>query len=155
MILKEDIWALIGDYLDQNSLFPVEITISKENDIEVTIDSLGRVDIANCVAISKIIEQRFDRESEDYSLTVTSAGLDQSFKVFEQYKKFLNKDVEIVLKNGRKQTGMLTRATEEEIELTFYKLEKIEGKKKKEKIEIVSIFPLTDVKSTKPFINFK
>ena len=155
MILKEDIWTLIGDYLQQNSLFPVDITISKENDIEVTIDSFGRVDIANCVAISKIIEQGFDRESEDYSLTVTSAGLDQAFKVFEQYKKFLNKDVEVVLKNGRKQTGLLTRATEEEIELTFYKLEKIEGKKKKEKIEVVSIFPLSDIKSTKPFINFK
>ena len=155
MILKEDIWTLIGDYLEKNSLFPVDITISKENDIEVTIDSFDRVDIENCVAISKIIEQGFNREIEDYSLTVTSAGLDQPFKVFDQYRKFLGKEVEVVLKSGGKQTGVLSKATESEIELTFQKLEKIEGKKKKEKIEVVSSFSLTEIKSTKPFINFK
>lgn len=155
MILKEDIWTLIGDYLEKNSLFPVDITISKENDIEVTIDSFDRVDIENCVAISKIIEQGFNREIEDYSLTVTSAGLDQPFKMFDQYRKFLGKEVEVVLKSGGKQTGVLSKATESEIELTFQKLEKIEGKKKKEKIEVVSSFPLTEIKSTKPFINFK
>jgi ribosome maturation factor RimP len=75
--------------------------------------------------------------------------------VFDQYRKFLGKEVEVVLKSGGKQTGVLSKATESEIELTFQKLEKIEGKKKKEKIEVVSSFPLTEIKSTKPFINFK
>lgn len=155
MILKEDILAIIDEYLREKALFPVDVTISKENDIEVTIDSFERVDIENCVAISKIIESKYNREAEDYSLTVTSAGLDQPFKVFDQYKKFLNKEVELVFKNGRKMTGLLTDATPDQIEIKTSKMEKVEGKKKKEKIEVVSVIPLSDLKSTKPFINFK
>jgi ribosome maturation factor RimP len=92
MIEKENIAKAIESYLESNSLFLVSVEISKDNDIEIAVDSEGRVDLSNCVDINKIIEEKFDRESEDYSLTVTSAGLDQPFKVLRQYLKYIGKD---------------------------------------------------------------
>jgi len=91
MIIKEKIATLIEGYLADNSLFLVDITISSENDIEIAIDSYDRVDIKNCADISRIVDAGLNREEEDFSLTVTSAGLDQPYKVFDQYKKSLGK----------------------------------------------------------------
>ena len=102
MISKEKLAAHIEDYLEKNSLFLVGIEISRDNDIEVTVDSMGIVELNHCIGINNLIEEGFDRETEDNSLTVTSAGLDQPLKVFRQYEKWMGKEVEIVLKSGGK-----------------------------------------------------
>lgn len=155
MIQKETIANLIENYLTDNSLFLVEVTISPDNDIEITVESSDNVDISNCVAISRIVEEGLDRDSEDFSLTVTSAGLDQPFKVFRQYLKFLGKEVEVLLKNGTKLTGILSEANEDKIELSYTKLEKTEGKKKRERVEKHDTYCFSEIKHTKPFINFR
>jgi len=155
MISNEKIAAHIANYLEKNSLFLVGVEISRDNDIEVTIDSMGIVELNHCIDINRLIEEGFDREAEDYSLTVTSAGLDQPLKVFRQYQKWMGKEVELVLRSGGKLKGVLSAATEEEISLSHEKSEKVEGKKKKEKISITENFLLKDIKSTKPIIHFK
>ncbi|HNW48545.1 MAG: ribosome assembly cofactor RimP [Bacteroidales bacterium] len=155
MIQKETIVKLIEKYLSDNSLFLVDAVVSPDNDIEVTFDSMDKVDLKNCIEMSKTIEAGLDRELEDFSLTVTSAGLDQPFKVFRQYQKFIGKEVEVVFKSGNKQKAILTDAREDSIELSFFKNEKVEGKKKKEKIEVRQFYSLNEIKSTKPVINFK
>lgn len=155
MIIKEKIATLIEGYLADNSLFLVDITISSENDIEIAIDSYDRVDIRNCADISRIVDSGLNREEEDFSLTVTSAGLDQPYKVFDQYKKSLGKEVVVVLKSGAKIVATLTKANPEKIELTYTKLERVEGKKRREIVEIVETYNLSDIKSTKTQINFK
>jgi len=155
MINKQIIEKFIEKYLLNNDLFLVDISISSDNDIEIAIESSETVNINNCSDISKIVEEGLDREVEDFSLTVTSAGLDQPFKVFRQYLKFVGKDVEVIFKNGTKQVGTLTDAQEDKIELTFSRLEKVDGKKKRERFEMRTYYPLSDIKSTKPFINFR
>ncbi len=155
MIQKETIANIIENYLNDNSLFLVDVTISPDNDIEITIESSDNVDISNCVAVSRIVEEGLDRDSEDFSLTVTSAGLDQPFKVFRQYLKFLGKEVEVLLKNGTKLTGILSEAAEDKIKLNYTKLEKVEGKKKRERVEKNEVYSFSEIKHTKPFINFR
>ncbi|HBG24739.1 MAG: hypothetical protein A2X17_04605 [Bacteroidetes bacterium GWF2_41_61] len=155
MIIKEKIATLIEGYLADNSLFLVDITISSENDIEIAIDSYDRVDIKNCADISRIVDAGLNREEEDFSLTVTSAGLDQPYKVFDQYKKSLGKEVVVVLKSGAKIVATLTRAFPDKIELTYSRQERVEGKKRRETVEIVETYNLCDIKSTKTQINFK
>ncbi len=155
MILKENIKTLIEDYLAGNSLFLVDINISKDNDIEITIDSPERVDIENCAEINRIVCNEYDRDVEDYSLTVTSAGLDQPFKVFRQFVKFTGKEIEVIFKNGTKIVGTLSNAQPDSIEVTYSRLEKTEGQKRKTKVEVTQEIPLIDTKSVKPFINFK
>ncbi len=155
MITKENIAEAIETYLDKNSLFLVSVAISRDNDIEITVDSDERVDLSHCVDINNIVESNFDRESEDYSLTVTSAGLDQPFKVLRQYTKFIGKEVEIVFRSGGKTKAILNGADEKGIEITIEKSVKIEGKKRKERVTEISRIEFSDIKSTKPVINFK
>jgi ribosome maturation factor RimP len=155
MIDKEKIAVVIGPYIDSQSLFLVSIEISRDNDIEVTVDSEERVDLSHCIEINNIIVEKFDRENEDYSLTVTSAGLDQPFKVLRQYLKYIGKEVEIVLRSGGKMKAVLEKADNESIEISAEKSVKVEGKKKREKILERTTLKLTDVKSTRPVINFK
>ena len=80
MITSEALGSTIANYLNDNGLFLVDIEISKENDITIAIESReGDVKIDNCIDIDRLVADAFDRDVEDYSLTVTSAGLDQPF----------------------------------------------------------------------------
>ena len=145
----------IGSEIVARGLYIVDVTVSKDNDVEVTIESEeGKVELEDCVAISRFFETKFDRETEDYSLTVTSAGLDQPFKVFKQFEKAVGKKVEVQLKGGKKMVAVLEAADQESITLRYSQKEAVEGKKKKEIVEHVDRFTMDQVNSVKPFIEF-
>lgn len=158
MITSESIAGLIAGYLAGNELFPVDIEISKENDIVVTIESCeGSVTLENCTAIDSIITSHFNKDVEDYSLTVTSAGLDMPFKVARQYIKYIGSEVEVTLKKEGRVKGILSGYLENEksIEITLRKMVKIEGVKRKAEQLEKFVFPLDQVKECKPVIKFK
>ena len=146
----------IGSEIVARNCYIVDVTISKDNDVEVTIESEeGTVELDDCVAISRYFETQFDREKEDYSLTVTSAGLDQPFKVLKQYQKAVGKKVEVMLKGGKKMVATLTAANEESITLSYTAKEAVEGKKKKELVEHNDTYTMDQVNSVRPQIEFK
>ena len=133
----------------------VDVTVSKDNEIEVIIESEeGRIELDDCVAISRYFETCFDREKEDYELTVTSAGLDLPFKVLKQYLKAVGSKVEVQLKGGKKLIATLTAADEESITLSYTAKEAVEGKKKKELVEHNDRFTMDQVNSVRPYIEF-
>lgn len=153
---KIKIAETIQDFLQLKGLFLVDIEISGSNDIEITVESTdGIVSIENCIDINKIVEGVFDREIEDYSLTVSSAGLDQPFKVPEQYRKYTGKEVEVVSKGGGKVKGILSGSNEGGIEVTTSKMIKKEGAKKKVQQDTVIPYTYSEIKSCKPVIKFK
>ena len=158
MITNESIAGLIADYLAGNGLFLVDIDISRENDIVVTKESYdGSVTLDNCTAIDSIVTGHFDKDAEDYSLTVTSAGLDQPFKVAQQYIKFTGSEVEITLKKGGRIKGILSKYCDDtkSIEITLSKMVKMEGMKKKVEQKQTLLYPLSEIKECKPVIRFK
>lgn len=156
MIAKNKIEELAHNFLKEKSIYLVDVTISGDNDIEVAIENdIADIDIKDCVEVSRAIEGGLNREEEDFSLTVTSAGLDQPFKVLRQYKKFIGKEVEIILRSGIKIVATLTETKEDGIEICYSKLEKIEGKKRRERVEKREFINFADIKTTKPFINFR
>ena len=135
--------------------FLVDVTVSKDNDIVVTIESEnGKIELDDCVALSRYFESQFDREKEDYSLTMTSAGLDQPFKVLKQYLKAVGTKVEVQFKGGKKMVALLAAADEESVTLKYSVKEAVEGKKKKELVEHEDRFTMDQVNSVKPFIEF-
>ena len=135
--------------------FLVDVTVSKDNRIVVTIESEnGKIELDDCVALSRYFESQFDREKEDYSLTMTSAGLDQPFKVLKQYLKAVGTKVEVQLKGGKKMVALLAAADEESVTLKYSVKEAVEGKKKKELVEHEDSFTMDQVNSVKPFIEF-
>ena len=135
--------------------FLVDVSVSKDNDIVVTIESEnGKIELDDCVALSRFFETQFDREVEDYSLTMTSAGLDQPFKVFKQFVKAVGTKVEVQLKGGKKMVALLEAADEDSVTLRYSVKEAVEGKKKKELVEHVDRFTMDQVNAVRPFIEF-
>ncbi len=75
MISKETIEEIIRAYLLEKELELVEIKTNKANNIKVFVDAVGRnTTMEDCVKLSKFIENNLDREVEDFSLMVSSAG---------------------------------------------------------------------------------
>ena len=150
-----DIKDAISGEIVARGCFIVDITVSKDNDIVLTIESeTGKIELDDCVSLSRYFETLFDREVEDYSLTVSSAGLDQPFKVMKQYVKALGTKVEVSLKGGKKMIATLVEADETGITLKYSVKEAVEGKKKKEMVEHVDRFDMEQVNSVRPFIEF-
>jgi len=153
---KEQIIEATQEAIAERGCFLVEVTVSKDNDIEVVIEKEeGIVDWEDCAAIDKVVHEAFDQDVEDYALTVSSAGLDRPFKVLKQYEKALGTLVEVKFKGGRKLLATLTGATEDAIGLKYTALEAVEGKKKKEKVEHNETYPLSEINSVVPYIDFK
>lgn len=75
MIDPGTIKTLIQDYIAKNNLELVDVKNNNSNNIKVYFNNLNRdTNIDDCVALSKHIESVLDREKEDFSLTVSSAG---------------------------------------------------------------------------------
>ena len=120
MISKESIAEVIAEYLEREGLFLVEIEVSSQNDVEISIASHnGCVTLEHCEAIDEIVHKNFDQNLEDYSLTVGSAGLDQPFKVAGQYEKYTGSQVEILFADGKKRKGILAGFSQGVITFTW------------------------------------
>jgi ribosome maturation factor RimP len=113
---KEQIIQAVETAVAERGCFLVEVTVSKDNDIEVVIEKEeGVVDWEDCAAIDKVVHEAFDQDVEDYALTVSSAGLDRPFKVSKQYLKAIGTQVDVWMKGGKKVKGELKAYTEENI----------------------------------------
>src|SRR5690554_3893892 len=58
----------------------VDVRVEGGNAITIEIDNDEGVDIDDCAALSRHLESKLDRDTEDFELTVTSAGLTSPFK---------------------------------------------------------------------------
>lgn len=151
----KEIVSVMSPEAESRGYFVVEVTISADNDITLVIESVeGTIMMEDCVAMSNRFHELYDQEQEDYSLTVTSAGLDQPFKVARQYQKALNTDVEVRMKGGRKLIGTLLAADEDGITLKYSVKEAVPGKKKKEMVEHEDVLPFSEINSVTPHIVF-
>ena len=155
MINKEIIKQLVNEKIEATDYFLVDITVSTSNHIVVEIDTQNGVDIDFCAELSRYIESQLDREVEDYELEVGSAGLTSPFKVIEQYHKNKGKDVDVLTKDGKKITGILTEVAPDTFTITVEKMVKPEGAKRKilHKEDIILYYD--SVKYTKHIIKFK
>jgi len=155
MIQKEQITTAVGSYFQGKPMFLVDVTISKDNDIDVIIDSDEKdICLDDCVLLSRYLETALDRDKEDFALTVGSAGLTSPLTVLRQYRKFIEKEVEVTMKNGSRIKGILISAEPEQITVKHKISEKVEGQKKKKVEEVIDTFALKELKSTKPVIRF-
>ncbi len=155
MIDKKLIEQIVEEKISNTDYFLVDVTVSLDNTVCVEIDRNDGVDLQFCVEVNKFIEEKVDREVEDYSLEVGSAGLTSPFKVQKQYEKNIGNDVEVLLKTGVKHKGILTAVNATTFTIEESKMQKKEGdKRKKEYIETLE-FNYEEIKTTKYIINFK
>jgi len=154
MLKKELIIKLVGEYILENeSIFLVDVKLSSSNQIEVLIDSFDGISIKNCISLSRYIESALDRDKCDFSLQVASAGLSEPFKVFQQYKKSIGRDVNVYLKDGKELLGKMLDAKEGEGITLEAIIKKKQGKKKTQIIEQQSL-SFDQIDKTKVVISF-
>jgi ribosome maturation factor RimP len=151
----EAVKKVVEEWMEGTSFFLVDLSISKDNDINIEFESEDSdIDIEDCVNLSKHIESKFDREVEDYSLEVGSAGIGQPFKVQKQYEVNTGSEVEVITRDGKKLKGILLNADNEGFGLQVETKEKPEGSKRPVKTMVLKMFKYPDVKSVKTVIHF-
>ncbi len=154
MIDKTALEQVINAALEGTKMFLVTLKVSKDNVIDVALDSDEDITIDDCVAVNDAVLAAFDRdEGEDYELTVGSYGITSPLLMPRQYRKNIGYEVEVLTGDGRKLKGVLTDADDEGFTLTMTVKRKLEGKKRPEMVEEQEHFNYSDIKQTKNIIN--
>ena len=155
MIEEKKVISLANSRLKEIGAFLVDVNISHDNRIRVIIDSENGISVNDCVAVSRNIEHNLDRDIEDFSLEVTSAGLTEPFRHPRQFIKNLGREVKVKLNDGSVMKGILKNADESEIELLVPKKGKKGSGKSREKEQELITIDMEDIKETKLIISFK
>ena len=155
MIDKNVVRKLVEEWLQDKEYFLVDVEISPDDRIVVEIDHADGVWIEDCVELSRYIEDRLDRDEEDYELEVGSAGLGQPFKVPQQYVNFIGKNVEVLDGDGKKVKGVLKSVDGNDFTVTVAEKVKQEGKKRPVLTDVDHTYQMDKVKYTKYLISFK
>ncbi len=148
-ILESFVNGLIGN---DPEIFLVSLKIKPTNNIKIFLDADIGLSIDKCVKINrqlyKFIEETAMYPEGDFSLEVSSPGIEEPLKMHRQYQKNLGRDVEVVLNDATVKEGKLLEVTETEITI-----ETTEGKGKKQIIAQV-VIPFENIKTTTVQIKF-
>ena len=155
MIDAKRVIEIAEKHLEGSDMFVVECKTSPMGDIELLVDSDTAVKLEDCAALNRAIEAELDREVEDYSLMVASAGIGSELKLLRQYHKIIGSSVEVLLKDGVKILAKLCKADNEGIELSYEEKQQVEGKKRKVTVEVTKTYAWDDIKYVKEYLDFK
>ena len=103
---------------ERNDLFLIDLSIGTDNQIKIILDGDAGVSIEDCMFVSRAIEHNLDREEQDFSLEVMSAGVTSPLVNKRQYKKNISRDLKVKTASGQME-GTLTGANENEITLEW------------------------------------
>ena len=149
-MLKEKVTALLQEAFEEyENLFLIDLKIKGNNEIVVVIDGDQGVTVQDCINVSRKVEHNLDREEEDFSLEVMSAGATEPLINTRQYKKNEGRDLEVVLQDGSKITGNLIQVHDEGIVL--FRKERVpkevgKGKITVEKEEVIAFEAIKQAK---------
>ena len=137
-------------------MFVVDCTITPDNTIDLILDSDTSVSIDTCAMLNRAIGEAFDRDEEDYSLTVASAGIGEPLKLVRQYRKLVGESVEVLLKSGIKILATLDEVTDDAITISYDEAVVVEGKKKKKQMQRTShTYTFEEIKWAKEWLDYK
>ncbi len=135
-----------------DDIFLVDIKIKPINNIKIYLDADSGLGIEKCIRINralyKIMEEMAIYPDGDFSLEVSSPGIEEPLKLHRQYIKNTGRNMEVTLQDGSKQSGKLLSVTENEILIEF-----TEGKNKKAVVKQLTI-PFDTIKEAVVLIKF-
>ena len=144
---------LVGQILSESEdVFLVSVRIKPTNNIKVFLDADTGLSIDKCVKVNRqmyrTIEENAWYPDGNFSLEVSSAGVEEPLKMLRQYKKNIGRNVELILNDDSVIEGKLLEANENLVQLEF-----IEGKNKKA-VTVVKDIPFDQIKQTTVLIAF-
>ncbi len=153
-MLKEKVKSLLSKALEDNpSLFLIDFMVGNDNTIRVVLDGDEGVNLQDCMSISRAIEHNLDREEEDFSLEVTSAGAASPLELPRQYKKNIGRKLKV--RTGEEELeGNLTQASEESITLEWKAREPKPVGKGKVTVQKKRDIPFSEIHEAKVILKF-
>ncbi|MBS1732273.1 MAG: ribosome maturation factor [Bacteroidetes bacterium] len=130
-----------------DDIFLVEIRVKPTNNVKVYLDADSGLGIEKCIRINRALYKAIEEKNifleGDFSLEVSSPGIDEPLKLHRQYVKNIGRDVEVTLKDESKKSGKLVAVNDEAIEIEYK-----EGKNKKAvvKQETIAIEAIKQIK---------
>lgn len=135
-----------------DDIFLVSIKVKPTNNYKIYLDADSGLGIERCIKINralyKIMEESAFHPDGDFSLEVSSPGVDEPLKLLRQYKKNIGRNVEVLTNDDVKQEGLLKEVNEEAITI-----EQIQGKGKKAVI-LNTVIGFDNIKQTRVLIKF-
>ena len=157
MINKNVVTKAVEEWLQKGDYYLVDVEMTTDDRIVIEIDHADGVWIEDCADLSRHLQETLGDELGDYELEVGSAGIGQPFKVAQQYRNHIGKEVEVMQQDGKKLHGILSSVNEEGTQFTVTVKEKqqVEGKKRPELVDVDKTFAMNDVKYCKYLLAFK
>ncbi len=148
--------TMVGELLSpETDLFLVSVRIKPTNNVRVYIDGDQGVGIGKLATINRSLYKKLEESglfpAGDFSLEVSSPGVDEPLKLHRQYLKNRGRLAEVSLVDGQTVSGNMVEVSEDGIVLEE-PVSKKPGAKKKEPKRYSILF--SDIKTTKIQITF-
>lgn len=140
MLRTHKIKEILQKHIDTNT-FIVDIKNTPNSKISVFIDNFDGITLSQCAKIHKKVITELTEINDNHTLEISSPGITNNLKVWQQYAKIKNKKITIHTTQNQSYTGTLTNATENIV--------KIELNNKQE-----HTFTYDQIKKAKQIINF-
>jgi ribosome maturation factor RimP len=147
---SENIKQTLEAHLAETDMFVVDIQVSNDNLIQISLDGDSRVSIDDCIEVARYLEKQYDRDEEDYELRVSTFGIDNPVQHIRQLNKVVGSEILIKKDETPEQRARLEKIDGINLYIT-YRLKK-GGPKAKAQIfkdgesEVVSFDELEYVK---------
>ncbi|BAO55122.1 ribosome assembly cofactor RimP [Nonlabens marinus] len=154
MLEKRVVELLDAAFEERPDLFLIDLDISTGNVIKVIVDGDQDVKVSDCIFVSRAVEHQLDREEQDFSLEVTSAGVGKPLKNYRQFVKNIGRTLEITDREKTKETGVLESADKDQVTITWKAREPKPVGKGKVTVEKKWSIAYEDIKQAKVVITF-
>ena len=135
-----------------DDVFLVEVKVIPGNNIKVFLDADSGITIEKCIRINRALYNQIEESdlfpNGDFSLEVSSPGVEEPLKLHRQYKKNIGRTVEVMMNDGTKKEGKLAAVNDDEIII-----EEKSGQGKKTAVKTTNIL-FNQVKHTKVLVTF-
>lgn len=153
-MLKDKVKVLLDSALEAHpSLFLIDFTIGGDSSIRVVLDGDHGVNLQDCMDISRAIEHNLDREEEDFSLEVTSAGATSPLTHPRQYPKNMGRILKVKSTSGELE-GTLVQSSKDSITLEWKTREPKPEGKGKVTVQKSQEIGFSDIKEAKVVLKF-
>lgn len=155
MTFKNKVQELLDVALTERShLFLIDLSISDANKISIVLDGDNGVSLQDCIDVSRAVEAELDREEQDFSLEVASAGLSNPLKFVRQYKKNLGRNLKVKTISSEEIEAKLTAVDDKKITLEWQAREPKKIGKGKETVDKKIELPYESIKEAIVIVSF-
>jgi ribosome maturation factor RimP len=148
MAFRDKVLQLVEEGLQERpSLFLVDLNISDSYKVTVTLDGDNGVNLQDCIDISRAIDNNLDREEQDFSLEVASAGVSTPLKMVRQYKKNIGRTLKVKTATETIE-AVLEQVSDESIVLSWTTREPKKIGKGKETVQKTLTLPYSEIKES-------